>query len=77
MPSPPATLTAPSKRSAVRLIDAAFGQCRFIVREGKDGAVCCGAPTAGGSWCPWHRQLVYVARRPEPQPRARGEARRS
>jgi hypothetical protein len=61
MTSSPPTLAAPGRTSSVRLMDAEFGQCRFILRETKQGAICCGAPTAGGSWCPFHRKLVYVA----------------
>jgi hypothetical protein len=67
----PAVLTEPSKKTAVQLMEAGVDQCRFIVREGRQGAICCGAPSHGGSWCPWHRRLVYVARRPEPKARLR------
>ena len=54
----------PSGKHAVQLIKAGFAQCRFIVSDASVPAVCCGAPTDGGSWCAWHRQIVYEASRP-------------
>jgi hypothetical protein len=53
----------PSRRHAVELIKAGFAQCRYIVGE-TSSAICCGAPTDGGSWCNWHRRIVYEAARP-------------
>jgi hypothetical protein len=56
-------LRAPSPKYAVQLIKAGFAQCRFIVSENTSPAICCGAPTNGGSWCEWHRHIVYEAAR--------------
>ena len=61
-------LLPPSDRYAVELIKAGFAQCRYIVSESSQPAVCCGAPTDGGSWCKWHRQIVYEAARPKIRP---------
>ena len=58
----------PSTRYAVELIKAGFAQCRYIVSEGSQPAICCGAQTDGGSWCTWHRQIVYEAARPKIRP---------
>ncbi len=57
----------PSARYQTRFVDARARQCRFIVSDAvADEAICCGAPTSEtSSWCPWHRELVFVARRPE------------
>ena len=56
-------LRAPSRKHAVQLIKAGFAQCRFIVSETSMPAICCGAPTDGGSWCAWHRHIVYETAR--------------
>jgi hypothetical protein len=58
----------PSDQHKVELIKAGFAQCRFIVSENAQPAICCGAPTDGGSWCRWHRQIVYEAARPRVRP---------
>jgi hypothetical protein len=58
----------PSGKHAVQLIKAGFAQCRFIVSDAAVPAICCGAPTDGGSWCAWHRQIVYEASRPRVRP---------
>ena len=58
----------PSARYAVELIKAGFAQCRYIVSESSQPAICCGAPTDGGSWCKWHRQIVFEAARPKIRP---------
>jgi hypothetical protein len=52
----------PSRKHAVELIKAGFAQCRYIVSDGSETAICCGAPTDGGSWCGWHRHIVYESR---------------
>lgn len=69
MSHPPAHLRDPSRKHAVSLIEAGFCQCRFIINEGMQGAICCGAPTTGGSWCDWHRSIVYEAARERGKPR--------
>jgi hypothetical protein len=57
----------PSARYQTRFVDALARQCRFIVTDATaDEVVCCGAPTSEtSSWCSWHREVVFVARRPE------------
>jgi hypothetical protein len=57
----------PSARDQTRFVDALARQCRFIVTDATaDEVVCCGAPTSEtSSWCSWHREVVFVARRPE------------
>ena len=64
----PPDLTPPSDRHAVELIKAGFAQCRYIVSDNSQPAICCGAPTDGGSWCKWHRHIVYEAARPKVRP---------
>jgi len=58
----------PSRKHAVQLIKAGFAQCRFIVSESASPAICCGAPTDGGSWCAWHRHIVYETARTRARP---------
>jgi hypothetical protein len=36
--------------------------CKFIIGDPDEHAVCCGAPTDGRSWCPYHRKLVFERR---------------
>jgi hypothetical protein len=57
----PAELQPPSAKHAVALIKVRDGQCRFIVTEPTRRAICCGAPTSGGSWCAFHRRIVYTS----------------
>ena len=64
-----ASLQPPSRRYAVPLIEAGLCQCRFIISENVPRAICCGAPTQGGSWCDWHRGIVYEAARERAKPR--------
>jgi hypothetical protein len=52
-------------KHAVALIKVRDGQCRFITAEPSRRAICCGAPTGGGSWCTWHRRIVYAGAAPE------------
>ena len=60
----------PSPKHAIELIKVGFAQCRYIVSEGAGPAICCGAPTEGGSWCSWHRQIVYEPARQRVRPAA-------
>jgi hypothetical protein len=55
---------APDRKHAVSLMRLRQDQCRFIISPPEQKPIFCGAPTNGGSWCPWHRTLVY---RSEPQ----------
>ena len=64
-------LRPPSRNYAVPLVEAGFCQCRFIISEDAPRAICCGAPTSGGSWCDWHRGIVYEAARERAKPRDR------
>ncbi len=55
--------TAPSsllRRKGTTLLKAGFRQCRYIISETYSPAICCGAPTNGGSWCEEHRARVLV-----------------
>jgi hypothetical protein len=59
----------------IPITEVGFGQCRFVIDDRNFPAVCCGAPTLGGSWCAQHRALVFVrvavqpnGRRPAPEP---------
>ena len=58
----------PSGKHTVELIKAGFSQCRYIVSESSEPALCCGAPTDGGSWCDWHRRIVYEPARQRVRP---------
>jgi hypothetical protein len=58
----------PSPKHAVELIKAGFAQCRYIVSDSSEPALCCGAPTDGGSWCDWHRHIVYEPARQRVRP---------
>jgi hypothetical protein len=58
----------PSPKHAVELIKAGFAQCRYIVSDSFEPALCCGAPTDGGSWCAWHRRIVYEPARQRVRP---------
>lgn len=70
MPLEHAELRPPSEKHAVALTKVRDGQCRFITAEPTRRAICCGAPTGGGSWCAWHRRIVFAgtaAERPAQQ----------
>ncbi len=69
MTHPIAQVQPPSRKHAVPLIEAGFAQCRYIISDTIPQAVCCGAPTKGGSWCDWHRGIVYEAARERTKPR--------
>ena len=62
------TVRPPSRQHAVELIKAGYAQCRYIVGESNEAALCCGAPTDGGSWCNWHRDIVYEPARQRVRP---------
>ena len=48
------------KRKGPTLLKVGFRQCRYIISETYSPAICCGAPTNGGSWCDEHRARVLV-----------------
>ncbi len=63
------------KCEGVPLLKIGSRQCRWIVSQTFAPAICCGARTDGGSWCPEHRARVLV-RVAQPQPtKAREKAR--
>ncbi len=47
-------------RKGTTLLKVGSGQCRYIISETYSPAICCGAPTKGGSWCEEHRARVLV-----------------
>jgi len=59
---------APASKHTVELIKAGYAQCRYIVSNSSEPALCCGAPTDGGSWCNWHRDIVYEPARQRVRP---------
>jgi hypothetical protein len=61
MPFEPDEPQPPPQKHAVALTKVRDGQCRFITAEPTRRAICCGAPTDGGSWCAWHRRIVFAS----------------
>ena len=53
-------LAAPGSQYATSLRKLASGQCRWVLSTPPDKTIYCGAPTNGGSWCAWHRRIVYA-----------------
>ena len=67
-----AELEPPSEKHAVALTKVRDGQCRFITAEPTRRAICCGAPTSGGSsWCAYHRRIVFASAADERMARQR------
>ncbi len=65
-PMTAAHVAEPSPRYQIRFVDACPQQCRFIVTDATDEAICCGAPTTEtSSWCRWHEQVVFQPSRSE------------
>ena len=57
-----ATLTptpAPERKHAVSLMRLRQAQCRFIISAPEQKPMFCGEAAKGGSWCAWHRSIVY------------------
>jgi hypothetical protein len=52
----------PSPDNPSRLVEAGLFQCRYIIGPASAEALCCGAPTVGGSWCATHRRMIYDSR---------------
>ncbi len=67
------TPSTPLRKNGTTLLKVGLRQCRYIISETYSPAICCGAPTAGGSWCDEHRArvLVRVPVRPSSQPNQR------
>ena len=53
-------LSTPLQRKGTTLLKLKLKQCRYIISETYSPAICCGAPTNGGSWCEEHRARVLV-----------------
>jgi hypothetical protein len=53
----------PSTEFRVPFLEAGAYACKFILGEASEDAVCCGAPTDGRSWCPYHRSIVFPFRK--------------
>jgi hypothetical protein len=49
-------------REPVPLVETRDFECRWIEGAGGAQARCCGARTDGGSWCPFHREIVFERR---------------
>ena len=49
----------PSPECRVPLTEAGSFACKFILGDADENAICCGAPTDGRSWCPYHRGIVF------------------
>ena len=65
-------LAAPGRRYATSLRKLASGQCRWVLSTPPDKTMYCGAPTNDGSWCAWHRRIVYAE--PDAEYKANGRA---
>jgi hypothetical protein len=64
-------ITKPDPRQQTALVDLRSRQCRFIVSDGEQGAICCGASTSeGSSWCSYHREVVFIPRHERDRRRA-------
>jgi hypothetical protein len=53
-------LAAPGRQYATSLRKLALGQCRWVLSTPPDKTIYCGAPAKEGSWCAWHRRIVYA-----------------
>jgi len=59
-----APTSAPDRKHAVSLMRLRQAQCRFIISAPEQKPLFCGEVTNGGSWCAWHRSVVYREERP-------------
>lgn len=57
-------LQEPSPETRVPLSRIGPFACRYIIGDADANAVCCGAPTTGKSWCPYHRRIVFDPAKP-------------
>ncbi|SCY99001.1 GcrA family cell cycle regulator [Microvirga guangxiensis] len=58
---PEIEIPEPSPRDTTTLFKLRPRQCRYVISDDGTEAVFCGATAPeGSSWCPWHKQLVYV-----------------
>ena len=51
---------ASDRKHAVSLMRLRQAQCRFIISAPEQKPMFCGEATNGGSWCAWHRRIVYA-----------------
>jgi hypothetical protein len=58
-PTPLARTITPDGKHAVSLMRLTPAQCRFIISAPEKKPMFCGEATNGGSWCAWHRSIVY------------------
>ena len=59
-----ASTITPDRKHAVSLMRLRQAQCRFIISAPEQKPLFCGEVTNGGSWCAWHRSVVYREERP-------------
>ncbi len=52
---------ASARRGITDIMQLKPGMCRWV-DGGKGAWVWCGAPTGGGSWCEYHRAIVFTKR---------------
>lgn len=45
------------------IVDVKDDECRYPISRDGEPFLCCGIPTGGGSWCEYHRPIVWI--RPE------------
>ena len=56
---------ARERKQAVSLMRLRQAQCRFIISAPEQKPMFCGeATTNSGSWCAWHRSIVYRNEQP-------------
>jgi hypothetical protein len=55
---------APDRKHAVSLMRLRQAQCRFIISAPEQKPMFCGEATNRGSWCAWHRSIVYRNEQP-------------
>jgi GcrA cell cycle regulator len=55
----PAPIPAPTTEPT-SLVELTSQQCRYVVDDSRVPALCCGAPTIGGSWCAFHTRIVFT-----------------
>ena len=55
---------APDRKHAVSLMRLRQAQCRFIISAPEQKPMFCAEVTNGGSWCAWHRSIVYRSEQP-------------
>ena len=49
----------PSPEFRVPFLEAGAFACQFILGEASEEALCCGGPTDGRRWWPYHPSIVF------------------